>query len=44
MQTDDRKLTQRAKAWAAAIHAQFEGVPVSTSIEVPKPTVSAKMY
>ena len=44
MQTDDRKLTERAKRWAAAIHAQFEGVPVSAPIDVPKPSVSAKMY
>jgi hypothetical protein len=44
MQTDDRTLTPRAKQWAAAIHSQFECVPVSAPIEVPAPTTTVKMY
>ena len=37
-QTDDRKLTNRAKHWVAAINRQFEGVPVSgSSAPVPPP-------
>ena len=28
MQTDDRQLVRRAKAWAKAIHDRFETVPV----------------
>jgi hypothetical protein len=28
-QTDDRKLTERAKRWVAAIHSQFEAIPVT---------------
>jgi len=35
-QTDDRKLNDRAKTWVAAIHKQFESIPVSGS-SAPKP-------
>lgn len=35
-QTDDRKLTDRARAWVSAIHKQFEAIPVTgTSAPVP---------
>jgi hypothetical protein len=30
-QTDDRKLTDRAKAWVAAIHREFTAIPVTGS-------------
>jgi biotin carboxylase len=30
-QTDDRKLTERAKAWVAAIHREFSAIPVTGS-------------
>jgi hypothetical protein len=45
-QTDDRKLTDRAKAWVSAIHRQFEAIPVSgSSAPVPPPTNdSNKMF
>lgn len=35
-QTDDRKLTERAKQWVAAINRQFEAIPVTGS-SAPKP-------
>jgi hypothetical protein len=31
MQTDDRRLVPRAEAWAKAIHARFETVPIPTT-------------
>ncbi len=45
-QTDDRKLTDRAKAWVSAIHRQFEAIPVSgSSAPVPPPmNDSNKMF
>jgi hypothetical protein len=45
-QTDDRKLTQRAKNWVAAIHREFEAIPVTgASAPVPPPPNEArKMY
>jgi len=47
MQTDDRKLKPRAKEWAAAIHRQFQCVPIGSS--APAPVIPAadsvnKMY
>lgn len=37
-QTDDRKLTERARQWVAAINRQFEAIPVSgSSAPVPPP-------
>ncbi len=47
MQTDDRKLKPRARAWAAAIHRQFACVPVPSSAPapiVPPADTVAKMY
>jgi hypothetical protein len=45
MQTDERRLTERAKKWAAAINNQFECVPVSAAIPVAPPNTSTvKMY
>lgn len=46
MQTDDRQLTPRAKAWAAAINAKFETVPVRDPqpIEIPDPASIHKMF
>jgi hypothetical protein len=42
-QTDDRKLTDRAKRWVAAIHRQFDAVPVSgPSVPVPPPMNDAR--
>jgi hypothetical protein len=45
-QTDDRKLTNRAKAWVAAINRQFEAIPVSGgSAPVPPPrNDTSKMF
>ncbi len=43
MQNDDRTLTGRAKNWAAAIHGQFETVPLRTHEVVPPPSTT-KMY
>jgi hypothetical protein len=45
-QTDDRKLTDRAKAWVAAIHKQFEAIPVTgSSAPEPPPMYDAnKMF
>lgn len=37
MQTDDRRLTERARAWAAGIRAQFEGTPPAPDIPYTKP-------
>jgi hypothetical protein len=46
MQTDERKLTERAKAWAAAINGKFETVPVAgdAPVEVPDPNSIQKMF
>ena len=35
-QTDDRKLTPRAKAWVKAINAEFAAIPVTGTL-VPEP-------
>lgn len=45
MQTDDRRLTERAKQWAAAIQAQFEGNLPGPEVPFtpPEPSIS-KMY
>ena len=45
-QTDDRKLTQRAKDWVAAIHREFEAIPVTGhTAPVPPPAHDAnKMF
>jgi hypothetical protein len=45
-QTDDRKLTERAKTWVAAINAQFEAIPVSGSAAPTPPPVDStnKMF
>jgi hypothetical protein len=45
-QTDDRKLTDRAKAWVAAIHREFAAIPVTgPSAPVPPPAHDAnKMF
>ena len=45
-QTDDRKLTGRAKQWVAAINRQFEAIPVSgSSVPVPPaPNDTNKMF
>ncbi len=45
-QTDDRKLNDRAKQWVAAIHKQFDAIPVTgTSAPVPPPiNDSNKMF
>jgi hypothetical protein len=45
-QTDDRQLTERAKAWVKAINAQFDAVPVTgSSAPVPPPMHAAqKMF
>ena len=45
-QTDDRKLTERARKWVSAIHEQFDGVPVSgSSVPTPPPmNDSSKMF
>ena len=45
MQTDDRQLTERAKRWAAAINAQFEGTPPPPEQPVTPPEWSiSKMF
>ena len=46
MQTDDRQLVPRAKAWAKAIHDRFETVPVSATAPamVPEPDGVQKMF
>lgn len=45
-QGDDRKLTERAKAWVAAIHREFSAIPVSgSSAPAPPPAHDAnKMF
>jgi hypothetical protein len=43
MQNDDRSLTERAKKWAAAIHGQFQTIPVKAQEAVPPPP-NTKMY
>ena len=45
-QTDDRKLTQRAKDWVAAIHRQFDALPLTgSSAPVPPPAdTTQKMF
>lgn len=45
-QTDDRKLTDRAKKWAKAINDQFEAVPLGASAApvLPPPNDSTKMF
>lgn len=45
-QTDDRKLTQRAKDWVSAIHRQFEAIPVTGSSAPAPPPADAtqKMF
>ena len=45
-QTDDRKLTPRAKAWVAAINGEFEAIPVTgSSAPTPPPMHDAnKMF
>ena len=45
-QTDDRKLTERAKAWVAAIHRQFEALPLTGSSAPTPPAADAtqKMF
>ena len=45
-QTDDRKLNDRAKQWVAAIHRQFDAIPVTgSSAPVPPPmNDSNKMF
>ena len=40
-QTDDRKLTDRARAWVAAIHRQFEAIPVTGSAAPAPPPMNA---
>jgi biotin carboxylase len=46
MQTDDRQLVPRAKAWAKAIHDKFETVPVQAAapMAVPEPDNIQKMF
>ena len=46
MQTDDRQLVPRAKAWAKAIHDRFETVPVPATAPavVPEPDSVQKMF
>ena len=46
MQTDDRKLHERAKRWAAGINGQFQCVPVAPEVPVhiPDPATTHKMY
>jgi hypothetical protein len=43
MQNDDRTLTERAKKWAAAIHGQFQTIPLKAQ-EVVLPPSNTKMY
>ncbi len=35
MQTDDRRLTERALRWSSAITAQFRGIPPEDAVKVP---------
>ena len=46
MQTDDRKLTDRAKAWVKALYQEFDAIPVdAASAPVPPPADSVnKMF
>jgi hypothetical protein len=44
MQNDNRTLTERAKKWAAAIHGQFETVPLDAPVIIPAATTTTKMY
>ena len=46
MQTDDRQLTERAKAWAKAINGKFETVPLGAPVQVvpPDPASLQKMF
>ena len=46
LQTDDRKLTDRARRWVAAIHKQFEAIPVtgSSAPEPPPMNTTNKMF
>ena len=37
MQTDDRKLIDRAKLWNAGIKAQFAGVPPAPEVHLTPP-------
>ena len=37
MQTDDRRLTERARRWAAGITSRFAGIPPEEAITVPEP-------
>jgi hypothetical protein len=45
-QTDDRKLTQRAKDWVAAIHRQFDALPLtgSSAPVLPPADTTQKMF
>ena len=45
-QTDDRQLTERAKAWVKAIHGEFESIAVTgSSAPAPPPMHAAsKMF
>jgi hypothetical protein len=43
MQNDDRTLAERAKKWAAAVHGQFQTIPVKAQDVVPPPS-NTKMY
>jgi hypothetical protein len=46
MQTDDRKLTERAKAWVKALYQEFDAIPVeAASAPTPPPADSVnKMF
>jgi hypothetical protein len=45
VQTDDRQLMERARAWAAGIEAQFEGHPPGPEIpEIPPEASISKMF
>ncbi len=46
MQTDDRKLLERAKKWAAGINSQFQCVPLPPEMPVHPPQADSvnKMY
>jgi hypothetical protein len=37
MQTDDRQLTDRAKAWSQGITSLFAGTPAEHAVPVPDP-------
>jgi hypothetical protein len=46
-QTDDRKLTDRAKAWVSAINAEFQATPLkaaSAPVTVPQFNSPHKMF